>query len=159
MTHWPIQAPIGGVFDALMAPERYAGRRPRIGAYRSLTPGRSGVGGGGGRRGRAGLRHRLRYISTTTEPVPPRQAEYDARSVVRDHLLERVDHFTLGAHLPTRNPEASGDPHEVGIGDLGQGPFALARRLGMIHGTEVGVCPVASVKAILPLHDHPQVLV
>ena len=55
--------------------------------------------------------------------------------------------------------EAAGDHHEIGIAALGRDAVSLSGRLGIVDRPEVGVGPIPLEEAVLPLHDHAEVLV
>ena len=78
VTRWQIRAPIERVYEALTTPERYAEWWPSIVAYRSLTPGLTGVGARAERVVRGRLPYTLRYTTTTTKMDPPREVAYNS---------------------------------------------------------------------------------
>lgn len=78
VTPWRFQAPIDRVWDVLNTPERYPEWWPSIIDYRKLSPELTGVGARAERVVRGRLPYSLRYQTTITRLVEPREIAYDA---------------------------------------------------------------------------------
>jgi hypothetical protein len=78
ITRWRLAAPVEQVWQALCDVARYGEWWPNIVAYRSLTPGNSGVGSVSERCVRGRLPYTLRYTTTVTHIDAPHTMAYDA---------------------------------------------------------------------------------
>src|SRR5262249_27753159 len=78
VTRWSIPADPERVWDELNTPGRYHEWWPSFVAYRSLTPGVTGVGARAERVVRGALPPQLRSTRTTRGTDPPREVAYDA---------------------------------------------------------------------------------
>jgi uncharacterized protein YndB with AHSA1/START domain len=78
VTHWRFAAPLEQVWQELDAAERYTDWWPAIRDYYDLTPEIHGLGARAERVVRGILPYELRYMTTVTKYVPPREIAYDA---------------------------------------------------------------------------------
>lgn len=85
VTPWRFQAPIEQVWRTLNTPERYREWWPSIIEYRNLTPATSGVGARAERVVRGRLPYSLRYQTTITRLIEPREIAYDATGDLIGH--------------------------------------------------------------------------
>jgi uncharacterized protein YndB with AHSA1/START domain len=107
VTHWRFAAPLEQVWQELDAADRYTEWWPAIRAYRDLTPEIHGLGARAERVVRGVLPYELRYTTTVTRYVPPREIAYDAagdlngngRFVLRDEAGET--HVTFDWNVST----------------------------------------------------------